>query len=159
MSLKVAVQMDPIHPIDINADSTFALMLEAQGRGHELFYYLPNELAWTDGTVKARLRTVQVRREKGNHYTLGEDQVVDLRSMDVVLLRQDPPYDMSYLTTTWLLERIHPREPSDAVLLQLDSVARIGIGLRFAIERRKPCIQGRTSVLVGHLNRADGCDR
>lgn len=108
MSLKVAVQMDPIHPIDINADSTFALMLEAQGRGHELFYYLPNELAWTDGTVKARLRTVQVRREKGNHYTLGEDQVVDLRSMDVVLLRQDPPYDMSYLTTTWLLERIHP---------------------------------------------------
>lgn len=108
MSLKVAVQMDPIHPIDINADSTFALMLEAQARGHELFYYLPSELAWTDGTVKARLRTVQVRREKGNHYTLGEDQVVDLRSMDVVLLRQDPPYDMSYLTTTWLLERIHP---------------------------------------------------
>jgi len=109
MSLKVAVQMDPIHAIDINADSTFALMMEAQGRGHELFYYLPGELAWTGGEVRARVRPVEVRREKGNHATLGDDRVVDLASMDVVLLRQDPPYDMSYLTTTWLLERIHPK--------------------------------------------------
>jgi glutathione synthase len=109
MPLKVAVQMDPIHAIDINADSSFALMMEAQGRGHELFYYLPQELAWSQGQVKARVRSVSLRREIGDHATLGEDQVVDLQSMDVILLRQDPPYDMSYLTTTWLLERIHPK--------------------------------------------------
>lgn len=109
MPLKVAVQMDPIHAIDINADSTFALMMEAQGRGHDLFYYLPGELAWTQGQVRARVRSVKLRREQGNHVSLGEDRVVDLQSMDVVLLRQDPPYDMSYLTTTWLLERIHPK--------------------------------------------------
>ncbi|PJK28403.1 glutathione synthase [Minwuia thermotolerans] len=109
MSLKVAVQMDPIAAIDINADSTFALMLEASARGHRLHYYLPQELAWTGGQVKARLREVEVRREKGNHFTLGEDRIADLTEMDVVLLRQDPPYDMAYLTTTYLLERIHPK--------------------------------------------------
>ncbi len=109
MSLKVAVQMDPIHPIDINADSTFALMLEASKRGHELFFYLPEELAWRGGEVQARLRSVEVRREEGNHATLGADSIVDLATMDVVLLRQDPPYDMAYLTTTYLLERIHPQ--------------------------------------------------
>lgn len=109
MPLKVAVQMDPIHAIDINADSTFALMMEAQGRGHELFFYLPQELAWTQGQVRARVRSVRLQREVGNHAALGEDEVVDLQSMDVILLRQDPPYDMSYLTTTWLLERIHPK--------------------------------------------------
>ncbi|WP_417520138.1 glutathione synthase [Minwuia sp.] len=109
MSLKVAVQMDPIHAIDINADSTFALMLEAAKRGHELYFYLPSELAWTGGEVRARVRSVEVRREQGNHFTLGEDRIVDLSMMDVVLLRQDPPYDMAYLTTTWLLERIHPQ--------------------------------------------------
>lgn len=109
MSLKVAVQMDPIHAIDINADSTFALMLEAQARGHELFFYRPEELAWSGGTVQARVRSVVVRREVGDHATLGPDQIIDLATMDVVLLRQDPPYDMAYLTTTWLLERIHPK--------------------------------------------------
>jgi len=109
MSLKVAVQMDPIHAIDINADSTFALMLEAQARGHELFFYRPEELAWSGGAVQARVRSVVVRREVGNHATLGPDQIIDLATMDVVLLRQDPPYDMAYLTTTWLLERIHPK--------------------------------------------------
>jgi glutathione synthase len=109
MPLKIAVQMDPIQAIDINADSTFALMMEASDRGHDLFYYLPQELAWTQGQVRARVRPVTVRREVGNHATLGDDEVVDLASMDVVLLRQDPPYDMSYLTTTWLLERIHPK--------------------------------------------------
>ncbi|WP_416896589.1 MAG: glutathione synthase [Minwuia sp.] len=109
MSLKVAVQMDPIHLIDIDADSTFALMLEASKRGHDLYYYMPGELAWAGGTVRARMRPVAVRREHGDHYELGDDTVVDLTSMDVVLLRQDPPYDMSYLTTTWLLERVHPK--------------------------------------------------
>ena len=109
MSLNVAVQMDPVAAIDINADSTFALMMEASARGHRLHYYLPQELALSGDKVKARLRSIEVRREKGNHFTLGEDRIADLSEMDVVLLRQDPPYDMAYLTTTYLLERIHPK--------------------------------------------------
>ena len=109
MSLNVAVQMDPVAAIDINADSTFALMMEASARGHRLHYYLPQELALSGDKVKARLRSIEVRREKSNHFTLGEDRIADLSEMDVVLLRQDPPYDMAYLTTTYLLERIHPK--------------------------------------------------
>lgn len=109
MTLKVAVQMDSIAGIDIKGDSTFALMLEAQARGHELSWYLPDELAWQDGKVMARLRDVTVKREVGNHFSQGEDRTIDLSEVDVVLLRQDPPYDMAYLTTTYLLERIHPK--------------------------------------------------
>ncbi|MCB1354514.1 MAG: glutathione synthase [Rhodobacteraceae bacterium] len=108
MGLKVAVQMDPIQNIDINADSSFRIMEEAQARGHELFYYTPDKLALEEGRVTARGWPVTVRREKGNHATLGEETVIDLSEWDVVWLRQDPPFDMSYITTTHILERIHP---------------------------------------------------
>ena len=106
-SLKVAIQMDPIGPIDINADSTFRIMIEAQERGHTLFYYTPDKLAFQEGRVTARGWPVEVRREVGNHYTLGEEQEVDLATYDVVWLRQDPPFDMGYITSTHLLDMIH----------------------------------------------------
>ena len=106
--LKVAVQMDPIGAINIAADSTFRIMEEAQARGHTLFYYTPDRLALDEGRVTARGWPVEVRREAGNHFTLGPETVVDLASQDVVWLRQDPPFDMGYITTTHILERIHP---------------------------------------------------
>jgi glutathione synthase len=109
MGMKVAVQMDPIQSIDINADTTFRIMEEAQTRGHALFYYTPDKLAFEEGRVTARGWPVEVRREKGNHFTLGAEQVIDLAAWDVVWLRQDPPFDMSYITTTHILERVHPR--------------------------------------------------
>ena len=108
MALKVAVQMDPIGPIDILGDSTFAMAVEAQARDHELFYYLPRNLSLIDGRVIARGQPLTVRREYGNHFTLGEMIQVDLSEMDVVLMRQDPPFDMSYITSTHILEHIHP---------------------------------------------------
>ncbi|KAJ55068.1 glutathione synthetase [Actibacterium mucosum KCTC 23349] len=109
MPLKIAFQMDPIGPIDINADSTFRLAIEAQARGHSLFYYTPDKLYWDNGRVMARGWPLEVRREVGNHFTLGDEQDVDLAEYDVVWLRQDPPFDMGYITTTHLLERIHPQ--------------------------------------------------
>lgn len=109
MSLKVAVQMDPIGAVDIDADSTFRLAEEAEARGHTLFYYHVDDLAWNEGRVEASGWDLTVRREKGNHFTLGEKRVIDLATQDVVLLRQDPPFDMSYITNTHLLERIHPQ--------------------------------------------------
>ncbi|KCV82907.1 glutathione synthetase [Actibacterium atlanticum] len=109
MSLKVAIQMDPIEAIDINADSTFRLAEEAQARGHTLFYYTPDYLYWDGGKVMARGWPLTVRREVGNHFTLGDQQDVDLSDYDVVWLRQDPPFDMGYITTTHLLERLHPQ--------------------------------------------------
>ncbi len=108
MSLKVAIQMDPIEPIDIAADSTFRIMEEAQARGHELFYYTPDKLAFQEGRITARGWPVKVKREVGNHFSLGEYQEIDLADQDVVWLRQDPPFDMSYITTTHLLDMIHP---------------------------------------------------
>ena len=109
MSLAVAIQMDPIETINIDADSTFVLALEAQSRGHRLYHYLPREM-WLDGTrLLARARKLEVRREDGRHHTFGDAQVVDLATMDVVLMRQDPPFDMGYITATHLLERIHPK--------------------------------------------------
>ncbi len=108
MSLAVAIQMDPVETIDIDADSTFALALEAQKRGHGLFHYLPRDLSLRDGRVLARARPLTLRREKGDHYTLGGAQSLDLATMDVVLMRQDPPFDMSYISATHLLEHIHP---------------------------------------------------
>ncbi len=108
MSLAVAIQMDPIEAIDIQGDSTFVLALEAPPRGHGLFHYLPQHLSLKDGRVYAQMRPLQVRREKGNHCTLGAAQSVDLATMDVVLMRQDPPFDMSYITATHLLEHVHP---------------------------------------------------
>jgi glutathione synthase len=109
MSLAVAIQMDPIMGINISADSTFALALEAQRRGHGLYYYLPRDLSFSHGRVVARAHPLEVRREKGNHFTLGAEEVIDLATFDVVLLRQDPPFDMGYITTTHLLEQVHPK--------------------------------------------------
>ena len=108
MSLKIAFQMDPIGPIDIDADSTFRIAEEAQLRGHELFYYTPDMLAYQEGRITATGWPLTVKREKGNHFSLGEKTEADLADMDVVWLRQDPPFDMGYITTTHLLDRIHP---------------------------------------------------
>jgi glutathione synthase len=109
MALTVAIQMDPIEKIDIGGDSTFALALEAQARGHALLYYGPRDLTFRDGMVTARTRPLSVRATKGDHFTLGDAAVTDLSKTDVVLMRQDPPFDMSYITATHLLERIHPK--------------------------------------------------
>ncbi|SEN04913.1 glutathione synthase [Loktanella fryxellensis] len=106
MPLNVAIQMDPIGPINIDADSTFRIAEEAQARGHSLFYYTPDKLAFREGRVMARGWPLTVRREKGNHFTLGTEQEVDLATFDVVWLRQDPPFDMGYITTTHLLDMI-----------------------------------------------------
>jgi glutathione synthase len=106
MSLAVAIQMDPMEGIDIDADSTFALALEAKARGHGLYHYLPKALALRDGRVVARVSPLEVRREKGNHFTLGAPKLIELETFDVVLMRQDPPFDMAYITATHLLEHI-----------------------------------------------------
>ncbi|MDX2143755.1 MAG: glutathione synthase [Rhodospirillaceae bacterium] len=109
MTLTVAIQMDPIESVNINADSTFVLALEAQKRGHKLFHYLPKHLSLREGKVLAKARALQVRREQGNHSTLGAFETLDLSTMDVVLMRQDPPFDMAYITATHVLEHIHPK--------------------------------------------------
>jgi len=108
MTLNVAVQMDPIARINVQGDSTFALLLEAQTRGHRLSYYTPDRLALLNGKVFASLEPLQVRDEPGDHFTLGPSRRAELREFDVVLLRQDPPFDLAYVTTTHLLERIQP---------------------------------------------------
>lgn len=109
MTLKTAVQMDPIEAITIRGDSTFALLLEAQSRGHEIFYYTPDQLSMHGDTVKARGCALSVHDEQAKHFTKGAPETVDLAEMDVILLRQDPPFDMAYVTTTHILERVHPR--------------------------------------------------
>jgi glutathione synthase len=109
MSLKVAVQMDPIQRINIKGDSTFALLLEAQKRGHAVSYYTPDRLALLNGQVFATVEALSVRDQAGEHFALGEPKRVELSAFDVVLLRQDPPFDLAYVTTTHLLERIHPK--------------------------------------------------
>jgi glutathione synthase len=109
MKLKVAIQMDHVSTIDIAGDSTFVMGMEAQKRGYELFHYTPPELMFRDRKVLARVQPMTLRNEKGNHFTLGTSELVDLSTFDVVLLRQDPPFDMSYITTTHLLEHIHPK--------------------------------------------------
>ena len=109
MSLAVAIQMDPIDAIDIDGDSTFTLALEAQARGHGLFHYLPQDLSLRDGRVIAHARPLEVRREADNHFTLGAAEDLDLAGVDVVLMRQDPPFDMSYITATHILEHVHPQ--------------------------------------------------
>jgi glutathione synthase len=109
MTLTVAVQMDPIERINIRGDSTFALLLEAQARGHTIAYYTPDRLALRDGRASAPVQPLKVRDIEGDHFSLGEAQNVDLSTFDVVLLRQDPPFDLAYITTTHLLERIHPK--------------------------------------------------
>ena len=109
MALAVAIQMDPIERIDIAGDSTFALALEGEKRGHELYYYGPRDLSFRDGAVRARMRRLNVRNEAGNHFTLGPVSVCDLSQVQLVLMRQDPPFDMAYITATHLLERLMPR--------------------------------------------------
>lgn len=109
MALKVALQMDPVERINIDGDSTFRIGLEAQARGHALFYYTPDRLAYREGRVLARGWPLTLRREKGNHFTLGAEVEVDLGDFDVVWLRQDPPFDMGYITTTHILDMIHPK--------------------------------------------------
>jgi glutathione synthase len=109
MKLNVAVQMDPIERINIRGDSTFALMLEAQARGHTLSYYTPDRLAMRDGEVFASVQPLKVRDVEGDHFTRGEARRAALSEFDVVLLRQDPPFDLNYITTTHLLERVQPK--------------------------------------------------
>ena len=109
MRLNVAVQMDPIERINIRGDSTFALLLEAQKRAHPLSYYTPDRLSLRDGKVSVTVRPLVVRDVAGDHVTLGESRHVDLASFDVVLLRQDPPFDLAYISSTHMLERIHPK--------------------------------------------------
>jgi glutathione synthase len=109
MNLTVAIQMDPLENISIDADSTFALALEAQGRGHRLYHYLPRKLSLNRGKASAWARPLEVRRVKGDHFTLGAEAQLDLGTVDVVLMRQDPPFDMAYITATHILEHVHPR--------------------------------------------------
>ena len=109
MPLDIAVQMDHIATISIAGDTTFALCLEAQRRGHRLFHYTPDRLSMQGGGVFATLEALSVRDEKGSHFTLHAPHRANLAEMDVVLLRQDPPFDMNYITTTHILERIHPK--------------------------------------------------
>ena len=109
MALKVAVQMDHISTIAIAGDTTFALCLEAQARGHALYHYTPERLTMRGDAVSAVTEPLTVRDEEGDHFTLGPATPTDLSQIDVVLLRQDPPFDMNYITTTHMLERIHPQ--------------------------------------------------
>ncbi len=109
MRLNVAVQMDPIERINVRGDSTFALILEAQNRAYAVSYYTPDRLVLRDGKVSATVRPLVVRDIAGDHFTLGEPRHVDLAAFDVVLLRQDPPFDLAYISTTHMLDRIHPK--------------------------------------------------
>jgi glutathione synthase len=109
MKLNVAVQMDPIARINIRGDSTFALLLEAQKRGHSVSYYTPDKLSLRGEELVAPVQKLTVRDEVGDHFTLGEAKREPLEAFDVILLRQDPPFDLSYITSTHLLERIHPK--------------------------------------------------
>ena len=109
MTLNVAIQMDPMETVNINGDSTFVLALEAQKRGYTLYHYLARKLSFREGKVTARARALKVRRELGNHFEFGPEQELDLSTMDVVLMRQDPPFDMAYITATHVLEHIHPK--------------------------------------------------
>jgi glutathione synthase len=108
MSLTIAIQMDPIGSINIDADSTFVTALEAQRRGHRLFYYEPRHLSLRGGTLTTRGHELELARRKGDHYRLGAEQRIDLASVDVVLMRQDPPFDLAYITASHLLEHIQP---------------------------------------------------
>jgi glutathione synthase len=108
MPLKVAVQMDPIERINVRSDSTFALLLEAQARGHSIVYYTPDRLGLHGNQLLASVQALEVRDQANDHFSLGPAWRADLAEFDVVLLRQDPPFDLAYITTTHLLERIHP---------------------------------------------------
>ena len=108
MGLQVAFQMDPMAAVDIDADSSFRIALEAQARGHDLYVYTPDKLIFREGRVQALARGVTLQRVRGAHVSFTEETVIDLATLDVVWLRQDPPFDMGYITTTHLLDMIHP---------------------------------------------------
>jgi glutathione synthase len=109
MSLAVAIQMDPLETVDIDGDSSFALVLEAQARGHGLYHYGPRQLSYRQGRIVATARPFEVRRERGDHVTFGGAETIDLATMDVILMRQDPPFNLAYISATHLLDRIHPQ--------------------------------------------------
>lgn len=110
MSRIVAIQMDPIESIDIKGDSTFVMGLEAQSRGYDLLHYHPDDMFYDRGRVLAEVRPMTLRYEAGNHYELGDARIINLaKETDVILMRQDPPFDMNYITATHLLESIHPK--------------------------------------------------
>jgi glutathione synthase len=109
MSLAVAIQMDPLEAVNIDADSSFALALEAQRRGHGLYHYLPRQLSYRQGRIVATARPFQVRRERGNYVSLGAPENIDVATLDVVLMRQDPPFNLAYISATHLLDRVHPQ--------------------------------------------------
>jgi len=110
MPLRVAVQMDPVEGINIDTDSTFMMMMEAQSREHRLWVYAPEKLALDGQRVRVRARPVMLRATNGDHVTAGPAEVLDLANdADVVLMRQDPPFDMAYITATHFLEQVHPR--------------------------------------------------
>lgn len=107
MSLKIAIQMDPLEGININKDSSFALGYEAQSRGYSLFHYLPSAMRLENGVLTARAHPLTLRKEQGNHFTFGDEQIINLKTdVDIILLRQDPPFDMAYITSTHLLEHV-----------------------------------------------------
>jgi glutathione synthase len=108
MPLKVAIQMDPLGSINPATDSTLLMMLEAQARGHELWHYTPDKLTWHDGNITASAHHVKVHVDPNHHYDMGAESIINLKQMDVVLLRQDPPFNMEYITTTYILEQLHP---------------------------------------------------
>lgn len=108
MARQVAIQMDHVSTIDIAGDSSFVMGLEAQKRGYQLWHYGPEDLSYVEGKVIARAQEMQLRREVGNHFILGESQILNLADVDVILMRQDPPFDMSYISATHLLDLVHP---------------------------------------------------
>ena len=109
MGLRVAIQMDPIEGVNSQTDTTFLMALNARERGHSLWVYQPERLALEDGRLTARARALDVRPVVGEHYSLGPPEVLDLATVDVVLMRQDPPFDLAYITATHLLEHVHPK--------------------------------------------------
>ncbi len=109
MPLRVAIQMDPIESVNIDGDSSFVMGLSAEARGHKLWHYHPRQLTLRNGVAVARARPMTLRRKKGDHFTLGDEEVIELKTMDVILMRQDPPFDMSYITATHILESVHPK--------------------------------------------------
>ncbi len=109
MPLRVAIQMDPIESVNIEGDSSFVMGLSAEARGHKLWHYHPRQLSLRDGKAIARARPMTLRRVKGDHFTLGDEEAIELSNMDVVLMRQDPPFDMAYITATHILETVHPK--------------------------------------------------
>ena len=181
MKLKVAIQMDHVSTIDIDGDSTFVLGLEAERRGYEVWHYTPPELIFRDRKVLARAQPMKLKREKGAHFTLGAAELVELSGFDVVLLRQDPPFDMSYITTTHLLERIHPKTlvvndpasvrnapekvfvldfldlmPPTLVTRNADDVKRFRTEHQDIIIKRQKLLQRQQAALKAHLCCAGG---